>query len=247
MEYKIEDLVLYKEKQEAPKKSVFDLEHKLTQAEKAEFIDKYYLWRNKNTGMATYMLNLIDKFNAEKDAMPKDQYGGVKTVSLKAWLKKNDTLGVVYNSYSYGHYYFVGSEFTSLSKTPTPLWGRGNPYYGQEGKVVDYWLHDLLNELYKKEVAWYKDHNTLNQKVRQIKKYCDLYGSFGIKLVDLVGCNGESVLDDSWLKTWHYTKPTEEEIDKILEVYQEVDTMMKAKTKEIQEKLGWEIYEEQSE
>ena len=49
------------------------------------------------------------------------------------------------------------------------------------------------------------------------------------------------VLDDKWLKTFGYTKPTEEELDKILEIYKEVDAMMQAKTKEIQERLGWEL------
>ena len=53
------------------------------------------------------------------------------------------------------------------------------------------------------------------------------------------------MLDDKWLKTFNEVKPTEEELDKMLEVYKEVDAIMTAKTKEIQDRLGWELASEE--
>ena len=96
MEYKVEDLVLYNEKKNARKSIlqeqlnypyIFGWEHSMSEKEKIDFIDTYYK-KDNQTGWATYMLDLINKYLSEKVNLPKDSYGYVKTVSLKAWLKK---------------------------------------------------------------------------------------------------------------------------------------------------------------
>ena len=116
------------------------------------------------------------------------------------------------------------------------------PYYNQEGKIVDLWFHDVLEVLYYEELKYFNDHDPLILKIRKIVDYGNLYGSFGIKKIDLVVSNGLKVLDYEWRRTFHHYPITEEEIDKMLKVYEDYDKLAKAKTKEIQDNLGWELY-----
>lgn len=253
MDYKVEDLVLYNEVKNHPqtivgRKSnrpyIFAWEKTFTQEEKIAFIDKYYKYREQY-GWATYLLDLINKFLNEKDSLPKDKYGYVKTVSLKAWLKKNDPREIIRASYSYGSYFFMSREYSNFgSLAARPLWGSSStPYYNEEGKLADLWFHDLLSVFYEVERTWHDDHDDIILKVRKIADYFSMYGDFGIALFGMVGSNGEKTLDDSWLSTFNHEKPTVEEIDKMLEIYEEVDKIMVSKTDEIQKRLGWKLIE----
>lgn len=246
MKYNIEELKLYKEKENAfdnQKKPyyIYDMEKNLSKEEKIKFIDTYYE-KNGSGGLATYMLNLIDKYNKEKDTLMKDEYGDVNIGCLLEWLRENDTLNMVDRTYWYGHYFLCGREYLDFSSnTPTSLRTDNMPYANQDDKVVDQWFHDLLDQLYIDETYYYEEHDTAHQKIRQIEGYYSTYGSLGIELFGRVGGNGYDVLDKDWLESWGHTKPTEEELDKILEAYKELVATIQAKTKEIQERLGWEL------
>lgn len=97
MDYNVSDLKYYKEKCDAIAKAngqrfrtcgyTYKDEVKLSEKEKIDFIDNNYLLHG-NKGGATYMLNLMDKYNAENGSLKKDNWGYPKTNSLKAWLKK---------------------------------------------------------------------------------------------------------------------------------------------------------------
>ena len=246
MEYNIEELKLYKERENAfdyQKKPyyIYDMEKNLSKEEKIEFIDTYYE-KNGMGGLATYMLNLMNKYNKEKDTLMKDECGDVKFVATSEWLRENDTLNKVDQTYWYGHYFLCGREYLDFSSNaPTSLRTDNMPYANQDGKIVDQWFHDLLDVLYREEVGYYEEHDPSHQKIRQIEGYYSTYGSLGIELFGRVGGNGCDVLDKDWLKLWGHTKPTEEELDKILEAYKEIEATVQAKIKEIQERLGWEL------
>lgn len=254
MEYKISDLKYYNEKCDAIAKVddihpntcryyIFEDELKLSEKEKIEFIDKNYLLRG-NKGGATYMLNLMDKYNAEKDSLKKDSWGYVKTNSLKAWLKKNDPWGIVDDHYHYGNYSFGGHEYSDFSsKTPRPIWGssESTPYYDEDGRIVDLWFHDVLNEKWSLEMMYFYDHDIRTQKAKTIKEFCNKYGDFGIEMFAIVGGNGEKTLDKEWCRITNHRMPLETELNKMLEVYEEVDRLMISKTDEIQKRLGWDL------
>lgn len=254
MEYNVSDMKYYKEKCDAIARVndrhpntcryyIFEDEVKLSEKEKIDFIDNYYLLRG-NKGGATYMLNLMDKYNAEKDSLKKDSWGYVKTNSLKAWLKRNDPWGIVDNHYRYGNYSFGGHEYADFgSKTPRPIWGssESTPYYDEDGRIVDLWFHDVLNEKWNLEMKYFYDHDTKTQKAKQIKELCNKYGDFGIEMFAIVGWNGASALDREWCKTFNHRMPSETELDKMLEVYSEVDKLMTSKADEIRKRLDWEL------
>jgi hypothetical protein len=56
----------------------------------------------------------------------------------------------------------------------------------------------------------------------------------------MVGWNGASVLDREWCRTFNHISPTESELDKMLEIYKEVDDLMTSKADEIRKRLDWE-------
>ncbi len=253
MEYKVEDLVLYNEVKNHPqtpfdkrlnRPRIFAWENTFTQEEKIAFIDKYYKSEDKD-GWATYLLNLINKFLKEKDGLPKDNYGYVKTVSLKAWLKKNDPRESIRAKWNYGSYYFMGRDYSDFATlTARPSWGSEGktPYYNEEGKLADLWFHDFLAKCYEVEEKYHNDHDPTVFKVRKIVELGKKYGEFGIRKFGITVGNGIKILDKDWVRTFDEVQITEDDIDKMLEVYEEIDSLMTAKTKEIQDRLGWEIF-----
>ena len=117
-------------------------------------------------------------------------------------------------------------------------------YYDEEGKIVDLWFHDMLDFLYNEEEKYFNEHDSFVLKIKKVTEYYKVYGSFGVKKITLVGCNGIRVLDKDWCHDFREPRITEEEIDEMLKVYEDVDKIMKAKTIEIQTKLGWTLIED---
>ena len=84
--WNVEDMALLNQKGGVilGKEKIYDCEHKILRDDKIAFVD------SMQDGVLSYLLFLIEKFNEDKENMPKDSWGHVKTVSLKAWIKKND-------------------------------------------------------------------------------------------------------------------------------------------------------------
>lgn len=254
MEYDVSKMKYYKEKCDAIAKVddrhpntrryyIYEDEKNLSEKEKIEFLDKFYLLRGHEGG-ATYMLNLINKYIAEKDTLKKDNWGYVKANSLKAWLRRNDPWGIVDDHYHYGFYSFADHEYSDLaSKAPRPVWGsyENTPYYDEEGHLVDLWFHDVLEDKWTMEMRYFYEHDERAIKCRKIKDYCNKYGDFGFEMFARVGWNGDKAIDPQWCKTFKHREPSNTELDKMLEIYAEVDKLMTAKVDEIRKRLDWEI------
>ena len=106
-EWNIESLELKKEyDNHLPKygKHVFSCETKTSREDKIDFLDRM------QNGKMSYLLDLIEKYNQHYDEFPKDRWGKPKTVSLKAWLKKNDPKKMIDIDFRYGRFYFIGLD-----------------------------------------------------------------------------------------------------------------------------------------
>lgn len=96
------------------KTTLYACEDSVSREDKIAFVD------SKTDGNLSYFLSLIEKFNSEKENLPKDQYGNIKTISLKAWVKRNDTRyqqKVIDDWYQYGRYNLLGCERNIQSNT----------------------------------------------------------------------------------------------------------------------------------
>ena len=81
--WKVEEMKLMNSKKNF--NGAYFLEDEVSREDKIAFVD------SMQDGKLSYIIAMIRKFESERDSMPKSQWGKVKTVSLKAWLKRNDT------------------------------------------------------------------------------------------------------------------------------------------------------------
>lgn len=168
-EWKIEDMALLNENGQIffGKEKIYSCESTVSREDKIAFVDSL------QDGKLSYILFLIEKFKKEKESLPKDQWNNVKTVSLKAWLKKNDTKygrPIIDNFYHYGKFYILGTErwITNDHKG----------VYDTYDDLVDEVFHRQLKECEKKENEYFLEHDEysiLKEKFRN-KHYDTTFG-----------------------------------------------------------------------
>lgn len=145
-EYKIENGILLNEKLDKIH-DTFNIESKVSREDKIAFVDERY------DGALSYLIALNDKFMAEKDSMPKDWFGDVKTVSLKAWLKKNDDRNLVDREYKHGELRFITKRHLGRINDKSAY------YYDKHEDFVDETFHRVLKDCRVKERIYAKEHN----------------------------------------------------------------------------------------
>lgn len=160
--YNIKDLKL---KNMAREDGIFSVESEVSLEDKIAFVDSF------QNGALSYIIALVKKFEADQDKLKKDSHGRVKTVSLQAWLKKNDTRGVAWSwSERCGLIEFMG-----LSRNIRYFnYGRGK--HGWTADFVDSCFHTQLERCLIAEQQYYNEHNTDQQL---IKKVCAALHNYG--------------------------------------------------------------------
>ena len=104
---------------------IFTIEKEISLEDKIKIIDIF----ENNT--ATYILDIINKWNEEKDSLPKDRWDNPKTISVKAWIKRNDPKKIIDTEYKIGKYYLFGRRFEYLDiKCPSTEHGYSMEYTG---------------------------------------------------------------------------------------------------------------------
>jgi len=88
---------------------IYEIEDEFSIEEKVKFIDEL------KDGIASYMLDILTKWEAEKDSLPKDKWEAIKTVSKKAWIKRNDPRKIIDVDYKVGKYWLLGTEYKTMS------------------------------------------------------------------------------------------------------------------------------------
>lgn len=153
-------------------RKIYNFEGALTREDKIAFVDKIH------DGKLSYLLYLLTEFEADKDSLCKDNYGGIKTVSLKAWLKKHDNRHMVDDWYHYGKVNFLGCEryitYNALSRKGT--WD----YYED---LVDEVFNRQLRKCIEAEKEYFKRTDKYEILKTRLHNYCDKYGTtFGVHM-----------------------------------------------------------------
>ena len=174
--WNVEEMELLKEFKEnngIPRKYVFKCESELPREEKIALVDERY------DGKLSYILGLVDKFNAEKDGLPKDSWGNIKTISLKAWINRNDTKygksdyhRMIDSWYNYGRVSFIGCDrWITLNMCKS--------YYDTHENYVDEIFHRMLYFLKDEEEKYFKEHDEyeiLKSKFRNDRNFNTTFG-----------------------------------------------------------------------
>lgn len=141
----------------AAEEYVFKCESQVSAEDKIAFIDSLH------DGLMSYIVSVSAKFDAEKDTLKTDKFGDYRTVSLNAWVKRNDPRGV-----------FLHTNF----------WWRNTLGYfrflGVEGHVsgisIDTFFHAQLKECFMQEIQYYLEHNADYQEVKGVCENLEKYG-----------------------------------------------------------------------
>jgi len=217
MEYKVEDLRFYNMKTSIKHISnfrintgeckIFEIEKQLTENEKVKFID------GLKDGVASYLLNILSKWETERDTLPKDNYDHVKTVSKKAWIKRNDERNIIDKEYKLGSYCVFGTKFMKMDTTcPTTEYSYRLAHTGEN--IINQWFHDLCRLLYLEEQKYFKEHDIFSIKLSKLKdlgnKYSILFNS--LELNDIVWNRKEDI--------------SEQRIDEYISAYEKLEQVI---------------------
>lgn len=204
---------------------IFEIENELTLDEKVAFID------SMKDGVASYLIGLLTKWKEEKDSLSKDVYGEVRTVSKKAWIRKNDSRELLDNYFKYGSYRLFGRQYTDMTlETPTSMY-YGSPIEHTGSHVANQWFHDILNELKRREEKYFRDNDTLTIKIKEVKEMASMSILFNsMELNDIVWNGKEDI--------------SEENLDVYIESYEKLGVYIEELEREVHSKIEVELIED---
>lgn len=215
--WNVEDMKLLNQKSSIMigKEKIYNCEQDITKEDKIAFVDK--MQDNK----LSYILALAEKFEKDKENMPTDSWGDVKTVSLKAWIKRNDERNLIDNLYQYGNIRFMGGRsIQCINKKGV---------YDTCENYIDEIFHRQLKECEKLEHKYFLEHDEysiLKQKFRD-RNY---HTTFGVNIGE---CSDGNIFVYDTNDSNKRRKITIEELKYLLEKYNELDKMVKKITEEI--------------
>lgn len=165
-EWNVEDMKLLNQKCNIfiGKEKIYNCENEVSREEKIKFVDKM------KDGKLSYILNLAQKLEKDKENMPVDRWGDVKTISLKAWIKRNDDRKLIDTTHKYGNIRFLTER--NIQRVNLKC------VYDTYDNYVDEIFHRQLKECKQMEHKYFLEHDEysiLKQKFRD-KKYCTTFG-----------------------------------------------------------------------
>lgn len=216
-EWKVEDMVLLNQKDGKflGKEKIYDCESRVSREDKIAFVDSF------QEGKLSYILALTEKFNEERETMPKDQFGHVKTVSLKSWIKRNDTKynrPILDDHYKHGEYFLLGS-YRNIKYNNKGSWDTYDDF-------VDEMFHRQLKKCEEEENVYFHNHDEYSILKSTFREKMDKYGTtFGVPIVV-----GGGVFVGDFEK---YREITIDELKDMLSKYEQLDIAIEKLTAEI--------------
>lgn len=216
--WNVEEMVLLNQKSSIyiGNEKIYNPENITSREDKVAFVDAM------NDGKLSYILKLVDKYVKDKETLPKDKYGEVKTVSLKAWIKKNDTKysrPIIDDSYKYGTFYLLGIE-----RRIEHINSKRN--YDTYDDLVNEAFHRQLKKCEQNEYIYFKEHDEyeiLKKRFRD-RNYST---TFGVKVCDW--SNGRiTIANDKGIER----DITIEELKELLSKYDQIDALVEKLTAE---------------
>lgn len=212
MKWNVEEMKLMNEKCQRfiGNERIFACES-ISREEKIEMIDEY------NKGKMTYFLALVEKFQNDKSSLPQTWYGSVKTISLIAWLKRNDDRKLVDIKYTTGEIRFLGTTRYIYNFDSKNM-------YDIYENIIDECFHRMLISLEREEKKYFLENDEYSVLKKQLSGNENYYRTtFGvplsfsssgeIKVYDIEGKNSREItIDEVKLLLSKY-----DELEKVIE------------------------------
>lgn len=171
--WNVEEMKLMKSKYSMGTKSVYFCESEVSQEDKIAFVDKM------QNGNLSYLIELRQKFDNDKINMPKGNLGDVRTVSLKAWIKRNDYKSLLDNIFLYGKINLLGCKRYIHSDSFLNYKGM----YDTHNNLIDEMFHRQLLECERMEKKYFLEHDKYSILKQQFKDYVNKYHTtFNVKI-----------------------------------------------------------------
>ena len=103
----------------------------------------------------------------------------------------------------------------------------------EKSNLVDYYFHRLLIELERKEMKYFREHDSRYIKLEQLQGYVAKYGQID---------NNKKINDIKWNGDENIL---ESDLDYLISKYQEIEKVFQKVTKEINKKYPQWVYKEE--
>lgn len=201
------------------KVTLYTCENSVSRDDKIAFVD------SKTDGKLSYLLSLIEKFNSDKDSLPKkdSMFGDpeVKTTSLKAWIKRNDTKypqNVIDDWFKYGKYSILGCERNIQSNR------KGD--YDYYDDLVDEVFRRQLMKCEEDERKYFREHDEYSILEKKFEEKHNQYRTaFGAEI--WTGSGGVQIGDSDKRR-----KLNIDELKELISKYEQLDALVEKLTKE---------------
>lgn len=222
-EWKVEEMALMNNHADVYgsryKVTIYACEDSVSREDKIAFVD------SMQDGKLGYLLSLIEKFNEDKDNLPKKEtmFGEpeVKTTSLKAWIKRNDTKypqNVIDDWFKYGKYNILGCERNIQSNR------KGDYDYYED--LVDEVFRRQLMKCEEEEQKYFHEHDEYSILKKKFEEKQNQYRTtFGVEI--WTGSGGVQVGDSGKMR-----KLTIDELKELISKYEQLDALVEKLTKE---------------
>lgn len=214
-EWKVEDLKLLNDPMPLKR---FSCENDVSREDKIAFVDLY------EKGKLTRLLDLIEKFNKERNSLPQSNRSGYpKTVSFIAWVKRNGGADLIDVDYEYGNYKFMGIKRNLFTNTRS--------YYDTFDDLVNEAFHRELLACKRREETYFLEHDPYSVAKANLRKCIHEYStSFGVR-ISLVS-NGD--INVVFSDERDDRRPiTLDEINLLLAQYKKLDDYIKTLSSEV--------------
>lgn len=216
--WNVEDMALLNQKTTIyiGDEKIYNCEHGVSREDKIAFVD------SMQDGKCSYLLALIEKFEQEKESLPKDKWGEVRTNSLQGWVRRNDTKyqrPLIDIEYRYGEYSLLGMERYITNN----IKGRYDVYED----LADELFHRQLQSCERQESNYFKEHDEyeiLKKKFRD-RNYDT---TFGVKIYSWSSGRLTVADENSRLER----DITIEELKELLSKYEQIDALVEKLTAE---------------
>lgn len=143
-------------------------------ASTVSYQDKFEFLDMRNDYKLTEIKRIIDLYRATRDERKYDSYGSVKTVSLKAWIKRNDPAHIFEIDYSVGRTkgFYLAAYLQDLALV-NDIKDVGDRFENCVNKLFVETCYKLLEE----EIAYFKSTDPYEIAKTSLRDYAERYST----------------------------------------------------------------------
>lgn len=218
--WNVEEQKLRKDQYTIGRTQLYNCENSTSREDKIAFVD------SMQDGKLSYILSLSERFEKDREKIPKDNWGNIKMVSLKAWVKKNDTKysqPIIDIKYNYGTL-----RICDMKRNINNINLKNS--YDYYDDIVDEAFHRQLIKCEQEEEEYFYSHDPYSIAKSTLRNYMEKYSTtFGVVIP--YDSSGKMYIRDKENED-NKREITIDECNELIEKYKMLDSLVDKITKE---------------